>query len=297
MNLKNQIKQIIKNLKNDNEHFQYLQNKDFAKLCKTIPEIKTLLNKNHKWANAYTGKRCFILGNGPSLKEEQLEWLKDELVITVHQAAKADFFGQVHSNFHFWADPDFCSSDIDDELYRCMIDDRFKKYNTECFFPIQFKQFTMDKNLDKFINVNYYYPNVTLFENFDCEINFEKYVPGCHTVVHYAILFAIFLGCSEIILQGCECSVIISDIDYYLKGESSNNYSYTTTKAEKELKQNIRNKHSMEETFLSNYQIFKGYRILNTFCQNKNIKLWNATPGGLLDCVQRRKINEFKSTK
>ncbi len=45
---------------------------------------KKLLNKNKKFKNIHKGNRCFILGNGLSLKQQDLTLLKNEYVFTVN---------------------------------------------------------------------------------------------------------------------------------------------------------------------------------------------------------------------
>ena len=48
--------------------------------CYGAPFPVVIRNKRklRKLKNKYKGKRCFIMGNGPSLKAEDLELLKDE---------------------------------------------------------------------------------------------------------------------------------------------------------------------------------------------------------------------------
>ena len=295
MNLFEKIKyRVIKSM-TEKEKTRYLLNRVFKKTIRRYPEINEYLAVNEQYKDKYLGKKCYILGNGPSLKETNLEWLENELVMTVHQSAKASYFTAVKSNFHFWADPDFFDKDIDDELLRCMTDSRFKEYGTKCFFPIQYIAFIKEKKLAEKLNVNYYYPEFPLYEGFTSNIDFTKFIPGAYTVVQYAIMLAIYMGCTEIILMGCECSVILSDLNYYLYGNSENDYSYQTTKEEKERKQKIRKKHTIEETFAGNYRIFKDYRLLNEYCARKGIKLYNATKGGLLDCIPRIVIADEES--
>ena len=56
----------------------------FSKVCKKYNEMEKLYkttdyaDKIKKFKNKYYGKRCFIIGNGPSLKAEDLEMIKDE---------------------------------------------------------------------------------------------------------------------------------------------------------------------------------------------------------------------------
>ena len=57
--------------------------------------IAKTLDMNKEFENKYAGKRCFILGNGPSLKDEDLSVLKDEYVFTVNQFARKENFEEV----------------------------------------------------------------------------------------------------------------------------------------------------------------------------------------------------------
>lgn len=65
------------------------------------------LSTNAEFKNQYAGKRCFILGNGPSLETVDFGSLADEYVFT------CNFFGFVKGhekakpNFHLWMDPVF----------------------------------------------------------------------------------------------------------------------------------------------------------------------------------------------
>ena len=71
------------------------------------PEEVSQLNRNKVFKNQFKGKRCFILGNGPSLNNVNFSDLKDEYVFCVNQINRRPDFKELHSNFHFWADPNF----------------------------------------------------------------------------------------------------------------------------------------------------------------------------------------------
>ena len=62
-----------------------------------IPTFKTrrenrILSQNKKYKDLYKGQRVFILGNGPSIKEENISSLCQEHVFTVNQGVRNPAF-------------------------------------------------------------------------------------------------------------------------------------------------------------------------------------------------------------
>ena len=59
-----------------------------------------------KIANQYSG-RCFILGNGPSLNEQDLSLLRNEHCFVTNRFVLHNNFEVVDPNFYCMADPEF----------------------------------------------------------------------------------------------------------------------------------------------------------------------------------------------
>ena len=57
-------------------------------LTRRDKRIKKIIKHNKKFNNIHKGERCFILGNGPSLREVDLGLLENEFVFT------CNFFGK-----------------------------------------------------------------------------------------------------------------------------------------------------------------------------------------------------------
>ena len=57
-----------------------------------------------KYENKYDGDRCFIIGSGPSLPEENLSLLKNEKIFIVNKAFKALQLGLPHYDFYVCVD-------------------------------------------------------------------------------------------------------------------------------------------------------------------------------------------------
>lgn len=249
------------------------------------------LNANHELENIHKGKRCFVIGNAPSLNTQDLSVLKDEIVLTVNQISRNKQFKSLNTNYHFWADPGFFkenSKEGDKELLEVMMSVNTEGNRPVCFFPLEAKEFVSKKKLDQILNVRYFVPGHILFDQYK-KIDFSGMIPGMNTVVQYAIMLGIYMGCTEIYLLGCDCTGILSYIE--TKTDSGNfEYAYDISQAEAERMKAMLGGVSCEQTFYGWAKIFEGYRLLGEYCKQKGVQLINVTNGGILDCLPRKKF-------
>lgn len=249
------------------------------------------LNANHELENIHKGKRCFVIGNAPSLNTQDLSVLKDEIVLTVNQISRNKQFKSLNTNYHFWADPGFFkenSKEGDKELLEVMMSVNTEGNRPICFFPLEVKEFVSKKKLDQVLNVRYFVPGHILFDQYK-KIDFSGMIPGMNTVVQYAIMLGIYMGCTEIYLLGCDCTGILSYIE--TKTDSGNfEYAYDISQAEAERMKAMLGGVSCEQTFYGWAKIFEGYRLLGGYCKKRGIQLINLTNGGILDCLPRKKF-------
>lgn len=77
------------------------------RLEKTNAQNIKLIASNVKYKDIHKGERCFIIGNGPSLKKLDLSLLKDEYTITVNQSPRIENFKDLHTTYHLWVDERF----------------------------------------------------------------------------------------------------------------------------------------------------------------------------------------------
>ena len=64
-------------------------------------EFRGIINSNLSFIDNHKGQRCFIVGNGPSLKKMDLNNLKDELVFTVNNImSNTKLYEQLNSVYH-----------------------------------------------------------------------------------------------------------------------------------------------------------------------------------------------------
>ena len=260
-----------------------------------------LLLRNKSFKSIHLGKRCFILGNGPSLKTEKLSCLHDEFVFTVNQAARLPDFNLLKSNYHFWADPNFFkinkNNPEDIELLEAMLS--VGKHNPElqCFFPIEQLDFITKYGIDKQLNVNYFYSALNMYNNYNHLINYSKPVLAFGTVVQWCITMAIFMGFQEIYLLGCDNTGIITTLKSILHQNDDNDYSYSVSKNEKLRMEKMLENSSLEAYLQSYIRTVQDYRRLMQYCYKRQIKLVNCSSETVIDSLPRKKLSEVLNMK
>lgn len=255
-----------------------------------------LLKKNSVFKDKHKGERCFILGNGPSLNNIDLSCLANEITFSVNQLSRREDFYKLNANYHMWSDARFFSIDEDKpedmELLLTM-----KKVNCGTNKPIVFyvmSAFGMIKKykLDEMLNI-YYFDEVYL-PNINCGIKFpiDSFVPGFSTIVHYAIVFAVYMGFKEIYLLGCDCTGIINTIKSRINDMNDYEYGYNISKNELARMKVSNAKFPIENELRWNANIFDKYKELYSYCINNRTQLYNATSNSLLESIPKINLED-----
>lgn len=213
------------------------------------------MRNSNQLLNCEKGKRCFILANGPSLREHNLALLKKELVIGMNASTileKEYYFFQkyyVLSDLRFLNNPlkrRIATSDLSPETVRILRSDLYD-YD--------------DKSLK---NITYYVKSIGR-DGFSDNISKGFYF-GCSTTL-LAIQLAATLGCDNIYILGLDLSNYInSKIRFYQEDIVQEYDLYISTqifnicKAYNELcKKNIKIYHCNKKSLISPYLPFCCY--------------------------------------
>ena len=256
-------------------------------------EKRNILRENKNFKDRYKGKRCFVVGNGPSLNQQDLSLLENEYVFTVNELMRHKEFGKLKSNFHVLADPFYYKKGYEEKIQKMMSIIEKEENIPEVFFPVQGKEIIEEL---KFQNIKFHYFLVgcNMYEPYKKKFNYAKSVPGFYTVVQYAITLAIYMGFSEIYLLGCDMTGYRKMEDKVL-GKGEENHCYKVS--EEERKKLYKDENVSCEAFFSGYaQMFKDYRRLLEYTKREGIRLVNVTEGGMLDSLPREKFESLFST-
>lgn len=185
----------------------------------TRPVDRRRLARNQQLKGRYEGGRCFILGNGPSLRDEDISPLREEVCFTVNQGHRFAVRKGLKPRYHAIVDAHYLRSQFDGLhaewvsfqkstgatlLLSSEIADRMALLGlqAEHYAVKQYSISTCFDRSGRFVPVDLHYVQ-----------------PGYVSVVHFAIVAALYMGFAEIYLLGC-------DMDFFLRAAAPLRHSY-----------------------------------------------------------------------
>lgn len=221
--------------------------------------------KLKKLENIYSGKRCFIMGNGPSLLKNDLSLLKNEVSI----ASNAQFLIWEERNFtptFFTVEDRLVAEDRGKEIDK--IDNVTKIFPKDLSYTLNYTSNTI------YIDFLRNYHSLPKFSE-----DFSKKVYWGGTVSYLNMQLAYYLGCREIYMIGFDHS--------YKVPEKMNNTVITSETEDVN--------HIHPDYFGKGYRwhdpnverMETAYKEAKKFFELKGVKIFNATVGGQLEVFER----------
>lgn len=222
----------------------------------------------------HKGERCFIIGNGPSLKASDLDRLCDEHTFAFNRIFY--IFDQTK-----WR-PTFYMTQ-DSKLIRNSIEGLSKTTTKYKFIPIAAKWFDGYKELstDYFFASN---PCYGINEIPDFSINIPHSIVVANTVVYSAIQLAVYMGFNNIYLLGVDHKFHISQNN---KGEIF---------IDKNAKDYFCDQYNQDqnELFIPMLdQSTNAFWAAKRFADSHGINIYNATRGGKLEVFERKDFDSL----
>lgn len=182
-----------------------------------IPYIN-LIKKNNKFKDIHKGKRCFILGSGPSVNEFDLTKLKDEIVIGLNSFYIHPQYKEIFSNSapkYMLTSPLHGPKDAwPEERWKEMFEEHeaYITKNSTLFYGLgshkpEAKSIIEKYNLLDGFDVNYYFTSVVQDEWYlpkAKHFDFSKNLITASTSSVWGILLALHMGFDEIYLIGVD---------------------------------------------------------------------------------------------
>ncbi|MFD4703697.1 6-hydroxymethylpterin diphosphokinase MptE-like protein [Gottfriedia sp. NPDC058432] len=211
--------------------------------------------------NKHVGERCFIVGTGPSLTIEDLEKLHNENTYSMNSICLA--FNETN-----WRPTYYGIQDIG--IYN-QFEKEIESLEVECKFISDFIVKQKKVSDDSFI-----YPHNILSHDFPHKKYYSKFSGNAFAVVYdgYSITYsmiqiAVYMGFKEIYLIGVDC-----------------NYPSN-------LNHHFREYQGVDSTFLTaGERMVVAYKEAKMFADKNNIKIYNATRGGMLELFERVNLDE-----
>ena len=260
-------------------------------------ELTRLIKLNKRYYNSHTGERCFILGNGPSLKDVNLGLLENEFTFTVNNFSLVEGYEKVKPNVHLWIDYSFYEMRNDQKYDHDELMTNYKRIselNPICFMVDVAYDFVKKYDLDKILNVNYFSVIDPLDSKVRSQFDLSRAISPYSTVVQYAVSIAVYMGFKEIYLLGCDSTNIVSIINSAMNIRSENMHAYKNDDVNERYKE-LLNHWSMSDVFYDQYVLFEGYKTLKDECDKRGVKLINCSSKTLINELPRKSLTEVLS--
>lgn len=210
----------------------------------------------------YAGKRCFIVGNGPSLLVEDLEKIKDEICFGSHRIYM--LFDRTK-----WRPTYYCAQDS--KLINSSAEEiTALKVERKLVALVQGLEYRRLKDVD-YLNLipEEFYPELPKFSD-----DVSKGIYEGYTVTYMCLQLAMYMGFKEIYLLGID-------------------HSYSTERLpDGRIKENkgVEDHFAKEDKIENIPQTYKStlaYEAARKYAECHGVKIYNASRGGKLDVFQR----------
>ncbi len=240
-------------------------------------DVRETIARNAEVKNRHKGERCFILGNGPSAKQLDLERLKGEVVFSVSN-------GYLHKGYNVFAPRYHCLPQVtrdrmsDEDMVRWFTEMHERIGEAELFLSTQDMEIVLRRRLFPGRRVRYLH----LQESFDDIastdiIDISRPTPRVESVPVMALMIAMYMGFSEIVLLGV-------DHDHFLTAQ----YTYAFDLTMQQGKDSTVGRGdvvtlSRHDDFQSLARLWRQYRCLSQIAKAQHVRIFNSTGGGALD--------------
>ena len=212
-----------------------------------------------QYHNKYKGKTCFIIGNGPSLKYDDLNKIARNNICSFGLNLIYGIYDVV-----LWRPTYHIITEYN--IYRTYYDEISKLKRDSLFI----KDFLCDE--EHLLDVNYYKGNLTrcYYENQRFSENIAKVVYSGCSVMFDAMQIAIYMGFKNIYLLGA---------DFTVNGDatSKGNHVYDDVKKDK---RTVAGRSYLDATLVA-------FEIARKYAESKGVHICNATRGGNLEVFDR----------
>jgi hypothetical protein len=263
---------------------RWFRNREERRILSLVSRLRLLKGK-------YKGQRCFIMGNGPSLNEMDLNLFEGENMWCTNRAYL--LFDRVSWRPKFYTGVDRrVIPDIANELNELAE----QLPDTTFFWPIVFFQDGVIRDHNR----AFWFHEKTVDESRYPEAVFSEdcvdYVVHPRTVTISAIQLASYLGFNPIYLIGCDTNYVIPAATTIL--EEGDSHRLTSTADNDPNHFDARYFGAGKKWHAPHPEkMIEHYRCIRRFCDSKGTKIINATVGGMLEEFPRMDYREVLKSK
>lgn len=285
----------IKNLINPVHLYEY--RKEYVKVLKRFPNdidryiALRIINKRKLMAlkDKYRGRRCFIVGNGPSLKNHNLRFLIDEYTFVTNWFVLHEVFKELQKCFYCLSNSIFW--DRGEGFYQELVDALHSNPDTTKFF--RDASYTSCKavrpRLENVFFIKLEGKNKVWQGHFSTDI-WKSTSWGKTVIIEICLPIAFYLGFSTIYLLGCDC-----DFKFDVDNSFGASYFYDLSKIPPKYREHLLKE---REDITRSPPIWEAsYSTVKQFFEENGRKIYNAGKGGKLEVFERVDYDSLFSGK
>jgi hypothetical protein len=258
----------------------------YLRMFDIVPD--TLLRQNARFRDLHRGERCFILGSGPSIKEQDLTRLKGQIVLTQNHFHAHEHIRTIAPSYHVVV-PKYQPEEYDNDWIAWLrsMDERLPG-NTVLFFGKN-TRYLVDR-LNLFQGRSYYMktglsPSVAK----RAQVDITRTILAVPTVLTQCLAIAIYMGFREIILLGFDLDQVCraqdrTKVRFYGLSPIINN------KAEEDVEKSYA---VSGNDWIHMWSIWRQCNLLKEEACRQGTRIVNATRGGLLNMFERQIYEEI----
>ena len=219
--------------------------------------------------NKHRGERCFIIGNGPSLKISDLDLLKDDVTFAFNKIYLAYEQTEFRPTYYIVSDPNVAKNNS--EIINRLSEESIK------LFPDEYDHIIRRTKKTMYFNLDYDYLRYTKMPRFSKNPLRCMYCGG--TVTTKALQLAYYMGIDEVYLIGVDFSFDVPEknvSDGKVVSEGEINHFHPDYRKEGEV-------WGLPDLELQE----RSYRLAKEVFERDGRRVFNATRGGKLEVFPR----------
>lgn len=248
---------------------------------------RALLAPNAALRDLHAGRRCFILGNGPSLARQELASLAGEITFAASGFFKHPIVDRWQPTYYAFADPLFFDGS---QSTRDFFEALRARIQTPTFLvPAQARDAIERDGVLPLDQTRFLAFAGQLANGVPGSIDLTRAVPGINNVVLLAIMAAMYAGCSPIYLLGLDHDWLAH------RGPDRHFYAGKTLENHAQAHANLA-AYGYRELMENALELWKSYEVLRALADARGTRIYNATDGGFLDVFERARYEDVIAT-
>ncbi len=236
------------------------------------------VRQNAEIEGRHRGRRAFIVATGPSLKQQDLAPLADEITFGMNAFYRHPILDTWSPDYYLVTDGLFFDGSDGSRAFFEGLTERVGE--SEFFVPVQGRAVVEDQHLlppdrTRYLAIDAYLPGSTIDR-----IDLTQLIPSPPTVLQTSIMAAIYMGCSPIYLLGADHSWL-ADAD-----KDAHFYEGKTLAQQKALSDS-EHRSSYLATIRYAERVWQGHEAIRDAARRAGVVVLNATAGGFLDVYPR----------